>query len=190
MASYHWLRIRAAERTWTPTYERLLAELGDDIRVCGAFSGMFGVGSNELMLVVHGEHPPTEALTAAGFEVAHHAELEPTVRPVTFEPRTRAGLYVFRAFDVPLRDVEEIARLSDEAWTTFETGDYAAEAQALFAPVDRSQESGTMLLVTWYDGLDSWQASRGASPEATENFRRRRELTLSQIAYATQLVLP
>jgi hypothetical protein len=45
-----------------------------------------------------------------------------------------------------------------------------------------------MLLVTWYDGFDSWQTSRQPTAEATDNFRRRRALTQSTIAYATRLV--
>ncbi len=45
-----------------------------------------------------------------------------------------------------------------------------------------------MMLLTWYDGLESWQNSRGSSPEAVSNFRRRRALTQGTIAFATRLV--
>ena len=45
-----------------------------------------------------------------------------------------------------------------------------------------------MLLVTWYDGFDSWQNSRNPDPAARENFRRRHALTTGTIAYATRLL--
>ena len=44
---------------------------------------------------------------------------------------------------------------------------------------------GRMLLVTWYDGLESWQRSRQFPPEARDNFLRRRELTGGTLALAT-----
>jgi hypothetical protein len=45
-----------------------------------------------------------------------------------------------------------------------------------------------MLLLTWYDGLGSWQTSRQPAPDARENFRRRHALTAGTIAYATRLL--
>jgi hypothetical protein len=45
-----------------------------------------------------------------------------------------------------------------------------------------------MLLVTWYDRLESWERSRTPPPEAAENFRERARLTTSSIAYATRLI--
>ena len=53
---------------------------------------------------------------------------------------------MFRFFDVSLADVDEIARLSDEAWRSFETDSaFAAEPQALFAPSDRSATTGVIM---------------------------------------------
>lgn len=192
METYQWLRIRAQGRGWTEAHERLTgSDLGGH-QVWGVFSGLFGIGSNELLMVLHGDgRPRTDVIASAGFEIVDSHVFLPTVRPVAFEPRGRPGLYVFRFFDVAHHDVDEIARLSNEAWTTFESADsYAAEPQALFAQADRSTEDGVMLLVTWYDGLESWQTSRAPAPAALENFRRRRELTQGTIAYATQLVAP
>ena len=190
VATYHWLRIRTAEREWSGGFERFTANAPADVAIWGAFSGLFGIGSNEMVLVVHtAGDAPVEALADAGFDVVESLALVPTVRPIAFEPLTRPGLYVFRFFDVDHADVDEIARLSDEAWTTFETAsDYAAEPQALFAQVDRSAPTGAMLLVTWYDGLESWQTSRTPTPEAADRFRRRRALTHRTIAFATRLV--
>lgn len=192
MPTYRWLRLRADDRAWNASYDRLPSGDPGGLEIWGAFSGLFGIGSNELFLVLHGEGAtPLDELSAAGFEVIESHDFVPTVRPGRFEPRTRNGLYVFRFFEVGHDDVDEIARLSMQAWETFErTDDYAAAAQALFAPADRSEPTGTMLLVTWYDGFESWESSRAPAPEATENFRRRRELTRSAIAYATRLVEP
>lgn len=189
--AYHWLRIRADDRNWVDAYSRFqAAKLPDGVEVWGAFAGLFGIGSNELVLVLHGNVPaPAKAVADAGFEVVAHHALEPTVRPQHFAPLTRKGLYVFRFFDVKNADVQKIAGLSAEAWTTFEDTDaYAAEPIALFCEADRSKPGGVMLLLTWYDGLESWQTSRQPSPEARKRFRQRHELTAGTIAYATRLV--
>lgn len=189
--TYHWLRIRADERNWSNAYARFkTTRMPDGAEVWGAFFGLFGIGSNELVLVLHSEAPaPTDLVTGAGFEVVEQHALLPTVRPKTFAPLTREGLYVFRFFDVRNADVEEIATLSKQAWTSFEDSDaYAAEPQGLFCQADRSDERGVMLLLTWYDGLGSWQTSRQPAPEARENFRRRHALTAGTIAYATRLL--
>lgn len=190
MATYHWLRVRAAGPGWADEYARLRASTAPGIEIWGAFYGLFGIGSNELLLVVRSEDgPPTLPVTAAGFEVTESHALVPTVRPEKFEPITRPGLYVFRLFEVANKDVDEIARLSSEAWASFENADsYTAEAKGLFAQADRSHPNGAMVLLTWYDGLDSWQASRRPAPEAVDNFRRRRALTQRSVAYATRLV--
>ena len=44
-----------------------------------------------------------------------------------------------------------------------------------------------MLLLTWYDGFESWQASRAPHPDALANFQRRAALTGGTVAYATRL---
>lgn len=190
MATYQWLRIRSAGRSWDDAYARWCDREPEGTDTWGAFSGLFGIGSNELVLVLHTDAgAPIRALSTAGFEVVESHALVPTVRPETFEPLTRPGLYVFRLFDAANDDVEEIVRLSSQAWTSFENADaYAAEPQGLFAQADRREPTGVMVLLTWYDGLQSWQTSRRPSPEATESFRRRRALTRGTIAYATRLV--
>ncbi len=190
MTTYHWLRVRAAGRDWTDSFARFRERDPQGAEIWGAFYGLFGIGSNELVLVLHTEGgAPIRAATEAGFEVVESHVLVPTVRPDKFEPLTRPGLYVFRFFDVAHEDVDEIARLSSQAWTSFESTDaYAAQPQGLFGQAGRSDPRGVMVLLTWYDGLDSWQSSRKPTPEATDNFRRRRELTQGTIAYATRLV--
>lgn len=190
MTTYQWLRIRSAGRTWADSYARFEETAPRGAQVWGAFSGLFGIASNELMLVLYrDDEATTRAISQAGFEIVDSHVLVPTVRPEAFEPLTRPGLYVFRFFDVAHEHVNEIARLSSEAWTGFERTDaYAAQAQGLFAQADRSDPFGVMMLLTWYDSLDSWQSSRTPTPEASDNFRRRRELTRGTIAYATRLV--
>jgi len=189
---YHLLRLRADDRDWSGAYAHFQSRsLPDDVAVWGAFSGLFGIGSNELLLVLYaGDRAGVEtAIADTGFDIVEQRALVPTARPEAFAPLTRPGLYVFRYFDVWNDDVEQIAALSKQAWTTFENTDaYRSEPQGLFCQADRSGERGVMLLVTWYDGLGSWQTSRKPAPEAMENFRRRHALTAGTIAYATRLV--
>ena len=131
----------------------------------------------------------TAALDAV--EIREALLLAPTVRPESTAPCERPGLYVFRFFEVATVDVSEGAALSRQAWETYENADnYASEPQGLFRPAGTASESGRMLLVTWYDGLESWQTSRRPHPKARENFQRRRELTRGTMALATRLVAP
>ena len=122
-------------------------------------------------------------------EIRQSEMLTSTVRPVDAKAPERPGLYVFRFFEALNENVEEIVRLSSEAWKSFENEEnYEAEPQGLFCPSDLSEDAGRMLLVTWYDGLQSWQTSREPPEAARENFGRRRELTRSTVAIATVLV--
>ena len=157
----------------------------------GIFHGLFGVASNELIVVSYGDVDHVHDAIAGVDEVvaANTLLLEPTVRPTEYAPRTREGLYVFRFFEVEHKDVDEIAALSLAAWKTFENVDaYQAEPQGLFRQQDTSDPTGRMLLCTWYDGLKSWQASRKPPATAGANFRRRHALTKGTVAYATRLL--
>ena len=193
MDTFAFLRIRGHERDWPPLREAVVAALPTE-RVWGTFHGLFGIASNELVAVTVGDDAAVadSVETVSSLEAVEGAAsltLVPTVRPTDSVPLTREGLYVFRFFEVAHRDVEEIAALSAEAWKSFETVDeYRAEPQGLFCQRDRSAERGRMLLLTWYDGLNSWQASRQPPQHARENFQRRHALTTGTVAYATRLV--
>ena len=191
--TFAFLRLTAREGGWQPLHSALTSRLAP-ASVWGAFHGLFGVGSNELIAVTVGDDDAVDASieTARRLDVEQvdALTLKPTARPTSTEPLTREGLYVFRFLDVANADVEEIASLSAEAWRTFESPDaYRAEAQALFCQRDRSEVRGRMLLLTWYDGLNSWQTSREPPAEAAALFQRRRTLTAGSIAYATRLVV-
>ncbi|MBI4763482.1 MAG: hypothetical protein HY787_02600 [Deltaproteobacteria bacterium] len=161
----------------------------------GLFFGLFGLASNELYLMTTREEasPSLEGITSLSrlivdhnFSIRETYQLSPTVRPIEHTRRTRKGIYVFRWFLIRNWDVEEIVRLSDEAWVSFE-GDFDSEVQGLFAEADRSQEQGRMLLLTWYRDLSVWETSRTPSPEARERFQKRHKLTTETIAIATRL---
>ena len=193
--AYAFSRLTADDRNFTGVYDALRADnyarLGA-ARPWGAFHGLFGVASNELIVVTYGDVAGVDAAIAAtpGVTGVDTLLLEPTVRPTADIPRTRPGLYVFRFFDVAHKDVDQIADLSFEAWKDFENGGNAYDAvpQGLFRQQDTSAERGRMLLCTWYDGLNSWQASRTPPGRASENFRQRHLLTCSTVAYATRLL--
>jgi hypothetical protein len=165
------------------------------VRPWGLWQGLFGVRSNELFLVTCGELAADvaartrAALPATARVVTAHA-FRPTVRPLDDAACSEPGVYVFRFFEVRNRDIDEVAELSRVAWETFEKpGDaYRAVPKALFCEQDRGAEFGTMLLLTWYDGLQSWQASRRPPAAAADNFRRRAALTFGTIPFATRLV--
>ena len=166
------------------------------IALWGVWEGLFGVASNELIVVAAASGERTEADFTAVLDndrvtIRDSLLMAPTVRPEGTAPCQAPGLYVFRFFEVATANVAEVAELSRQAWETFENADdYASEPQGLFRPYDQAIESGRMLLVTWYDGLESWQTSRAPDPAAVENFRRRRALTDGTVALATRLIAP
>lgn len=187
-------RIQTGGSTFRPIYDAIVGQERDKLGkagVWGAFFGLFGLASNELILVTTGEVSNMDDRLCAIDAVSSSETLylEPTVRPESYDPCTREGLYVFRFFDVRNNDVDRIAALSKTAWETFESsGEYEAIPQALFCERERAGEFGKMLLCTWYDGLNSWQVSRTPAPEAATNFRARAQLTLNTKPYATRLI--
>jgi hypothetical protein len=196
--TYCYLRIQGNGRDARPLLEDLQARVFPrwaelNVVPWGVFSGLFGVASNELIVMAAAEGEReiddfTSSVKPVG-KLQRARSLANTVRPVAIAPLKRQGLYVFRFFDVYNKDVNEIAQLSRGAWTTFEnTSDYSAEPQGLFCEPDLTPEQGKMLLLTWYDGLESWQASREPHPQARQNFLQRAALTRRTVALATRLV--
>jgi hypothetical protein len=161
----------------------------------GIFFGLFGLATNELYLITmrndigpssEGTTPLSKLVTKHDFSLRESYLLTPTVRPTEHTTRTREGIYVFRWFNILNRDVDEIVKLSDEAWVPFEGG-FESEVQGLFAEQDRSRERGWMLLLTWYKDLSVWEASRRPPQEARERFLKRHKLTIEAIPIATRL---
>ncbi len=196
--TYCFLHLRGAERNWQPLKETLDSRLAPSwkeagIATWGIWYGLFGVASNELIVMgASRAQRSLEEFTAPLTGIAEIQQFElltNTVRPMDTQPCEQPGLYVFRFFAVQHKDVDEIVQLSNEAWKSFENVEnYNAEPQGLFCQQDRSEAFGRMLLVTWYDGLQSWQTSRRPPDAARDNFRRRHELTRSTVAIATRLV--
>ncbi len=200
MHTYCYLHLRGQGRDTADLRTRLSELAGawrqKGISLWGVWEGLFGVASNELIVIAaaageRAEEEFIEPLSGQPHTLQDVRLLVPTVRPDGTAPCELPGLYVFRFFDVDTADMDEVAGLSRQAWETFENSDaYRSQPQGLFRPADRSVTSGRMLLVTWYDGLDSWQTSRRPAPEAMENFQRRRMLTRGTVALATRLVTP
>ncbi len=169
-----------------------VSTLGDqDISVFGLFTPLFGLATNELYLVTGAPnaHRIDDALTGSGLGCVQHQQLLPTVRPTSAAPRRKPGIYVFRWFTVLQENVDEIARLSNQAWVTFEGG-FETEVQGLFRQRDTTAPTGKMLLLTQYRDLSVWEASRLPPAEARENFARRARLTIEATPIATRLVPP
>lgn len=162
--------------------------------VWGMFAGLFGLNSNELYVLLHnpaGTSPVALAKPVKGVHVLRATRLRPTARPTTFVPLQANGLYVFRTFRLKPGSVDATVRLSRQAWETFETADnYHAKPLGLFEELqpDISPDEN-MLLLTWYDGFESWEASRKPNVEAVDNFRQRSALTTRSGAIATRLLV-
>ena len=152
--------------------------------VYGRFGGLFGLASNEIYLVTNGQ-PRTTIDLPDHIELLTTIALKPTSRPTEHSPRTKAGVYVFRWFNIEPQNVDEIVALSGTAWPSFEKY-FDAEIQGLF--VEAVKVPSRMLLLTRYGDLGAWELSRRPSAEATENFLKRHQLTLNATPIATTLL--
>ena len=186
MTTFYFQKLRAETNTNLQLIDEVSAGKHFQGDLWGAFSGLFGLAQNEVLVVSSSDGD--DALEAG--PLAQDAEVwQPTARPLDRQALTLPGLYVFRRFHVAENDVDEVVALSKQAWNTFETSDgYAAEPQGLFRPAADDDGVVRMMLVTWYDGFASWETSRNPAPEARDNFRRRHQLTRLTYAVATRLI--
>lgn len=195
---FHWARLRAAGRNAQALADHLRNETLPRCEAEGGTPwmlsmGLFGLWSNELLLATRwqGGAPPTATLARhlpPGGHVVTEYELLATLRPLTTQPPARPGIYVHRLFEVRAADIGRFVALSAEAWDTFEhVAEYAAEPQGLFHEREHAEDGGMMLLVTWYDTLQSWESSRTPAPGAAANFRARANITRRSMAFATRL---
>lgn len=205
-AQFHFARLKGGARTRMPELRQeleagLVPRLGEaEIAVWGVWAGagLLGVGPNEVLVVTSSGSDRDllggvqDAVNAwDGVDIVDEHLIAPTVRPTDTARLTRDGLYVFRYFDTMRSDIDDWVRLSEEGWVTFEHDDeYNAEPQGLFVKDDPDPERTSMLLVTWYGTLASWQRSRQPAEAARSIFRERGEITLASIGYATLLLPP
>ena len=157
----------------------------DKTQIWGTFFGLFGMPNNERIIVSQGtirDVVPDDA-------VVSHFKMQATARPETFSHLDRPGVYVNRTFNVLAEHVDEFVQLSTVACQTFESDDeFAAHPFGLFRPELEISGLVPMQLFTWYDNLSSWERSRNPDETASENFARRRLLTVTSTAIATRLV--
>ena len=158
-----------------------------DEPIWGAWEGLFGLANNEAIAITLSEKDEP-SFWSDRVEVLEEERLLPTARPTSTDRPTKEGLYVFRSMHTVSRHVEEIVRLSEQAWQTFERdGNYVAQPVGLFKP-ENADDSSAMWLITWYDGFESWQRSRSPHPDAKSAFMKRHSLLTSTSAIATRLL--
>jgi hypothetical protein len=185
---FHWARIAAPGKNFVALGGQIEEETLPAIERSGGMrwvlaNGLFGMWNHEVILVTTWpkDAAPCAILAAslpAGASVIEEYEFVPTVRPENDEPLSKPGVYVHRLFGVDAANVDRFVALSDEAWKSFEdTTYYQSQPQGLFRQKVHPEQGGLMLLVTWYDRLESWERSRTPAPEATANFRQRAMIT-------------
>ncbi|MES4792380.1 MAG: hypothetical protein C4321_04775, partial [Chloroflexota bacterium] len=156
----------------------------------GVFSGLLGLRTDELMLVAACRPGLLTWPTLTDVQPIEEFLGMPTARPLAPTPQETPGIYVFRQFEIAADDVDEFVRLSTEAWESFENDTaYHAEPRALLRGDSREGTTHT-LLVTWYDGLASWERSRQPPAAARANFLARARLARWALPIATRLVQP
>ena len=188
MSNFYFYHLRAEANH---NRDLLSALEATDLSIWGVFTGLFGLASNEVYVVLTEDDQEMQRVVSnAQTQVVRCEPWQPTARPTDPGVLSEPGLYVFRSFLIQAKDVDELVELSQRAWETFETNeDYQTKPVGLFRPLDQGDQV-PMQLVTWYDGFDSWEKSRTPAPDAIENFRRRHALTSTSNAVATRLVQP
>lgn len=177
----------------TFTLTRLLLRRGADagwlreLSVWGAFLSQIGAPANEVVVVTQGDRayaPPRDSADVTGTET-----LEATARPVApYEPLARpdpGGVYAHRWFDVADDDWPEFLSLSERAWPAFEAANEGCRIVGFFRHTAASSPA-RVLLITRYEGLAGWERSR--QDTNSDEFRRRRDLTLASIVRTYRLL--
>ena len=78
----------------------------------GIWHGVFGMASNELMLVTAHDEQEDGLALPENVRVAEVYQLKATARPTDNMPLSQAGIYVFRDFVLDGKDIEEVVALS------------------------------------------------------------------------------
>ena len=155
-------------------------------RVWGCWHGAPGIGlrSDSALLFTCW---PDDAAAGAAMEWLRNAPpvrgiegtpLHATARPTQALPVDGAGVWVFREFEINQTDAERFVELSASAWKTFEAR-FDARIDGLFRAPGPAEGLASLILVTRYANLATWEASRSAEadPESWAHFNERRALT-------------
>ena len=163
-----------------------LVELKKSANIWGVWRGVFGLSSQECIIICPKRDSDQPFISPVGTEIIKTVNLTSTARPQSSAPLTQFGLYIFRTFEIDGENIEEAVDLSTRGWLYFEgQPDFAAQPIALFEAAVKT--SSYLLLITWYRDFRSWERSREPHPEATKNFVARQKLTHSTLAIATRL---
>ena len=196
---FHWARIASPGKNFVTLGREIEERTLPALDVLGGrrwvlANGLFGLWNHEVILVTTWPQDTNAGPSVAsnlpdGASVVEAYDFVATVRPQSDESPTRPGIYVHRLFGVDAANVDRFVALSDTAWTTFEgANEYDSQPQGLFRQREHPVTGGLMLLVTWYDRLESWERSRTPHPEAAANFRERAMITHRSIAFPTRLL--
>lgn len=154
-------------------------------RVWGLWSGRSGIGFRSDELVVSTWCPDVTTTTDSIAILSQYSKVDdvaarvmlPTTRPADSTPPNGDGVWVFREFELDVRDVARFVELSSGAWETFDNGDDIEVVGLFRTPGD--VDPASMLLVTRYADLTTWERSRSPArdPEAWKRFAERHALT-------------
>ena len=130
-----------------------------------------------------------KAVTALdGVAAVHTRTLVPLYLAAGLRVPTGQGFYVHREERYRPADVNEVVRLSEEAWETWEPA-WGARVTGLYRERPDVSDQARLLRIVWYPSHERWIETRESErdPESRERFVARRQLQLegSRVAIAT-----
>lgn len=159
---------------------------------CGIFrGGMFGLKTNQVATLsawsglADGHACLDEFASDAKLKLRTQEDLVATVRPSEPSVIAEPGVYVIRWLNMWADDIDEYTKLCLETWPRFEAGG-TQRCYGVFRPTE-SNDSCTLLMLTWYRDLAAWERSRQLDPRDQRLWIRRSQMELAHWAEVGRL---
>ncbi|MFM1896373.1 MAG: hypothetical protein RLZZ385_1447 [Pseudomonadota bacterium] len=160
-----------------------------------------GLAANQVILMLAWDRPTEELLPSleivlrgvAGVSDVTTRAYDPLYLVDGLNISSGPGFYVHRDEFYQPQNVDEVFRLSREAWVTFEPA-FGVRVVGLFREVPDRDGIARLNRIFWYPSYEGWLNSRnfGADPESQRRFAERRQYQVegSGIAFATDRHVP
>jgi hypothetical protein len=158
-----------------------------------------GLDSNQVILMLAWDQPAADLVSSvetvlrslSGVSSVSTRVYTPLYLTDGLNVPTDSGFYVHRDEFYKAENVDDVFRLSREAWVTFEPA-FGVKVVGLFREIPEQGGVARLNRIFWYPDFAGWQNSRNfeIDPESQRRFQERRQYQVegSGIAFATDRV--